>query len=369
MCNSEVLTLCSDQMGAFINKQFGVDFNNTNMISTATSASFHSSAQIKSSVFQIFLNNIADRLDRISFVQSFDIRFDEQRLIIEWVTEPYEANIRKSNIRKEVALFQANQLSIDDLELSGIRTVISEEEYIPPTKTLLIVKPRHQVDTKTTLNYTFDQPIGLHPTLLIKGLNTTTTPSPPFPECELFMYSDLPNTLFFDKYQYDTSRLSLLSAWGEDDLEAPEWKVARYGSAQLFHITNTTSDIELKLHSRYIIPSASSTFDLLTPEVFWACDADDYMEKEDRDRIDGNPFESYGLGYESFFEPSTVFYHLKKSQGKLEYTIPTGDKEDFPIIQKWTAAVVLIATFYLLWKLWKAFISLETKNGTEKKEK
>jgi hypothetical protein len=326
-----------------------VSFNSTNVISTATSATFNALREIKSSKFQQFLNAIVPELDRISYVQHFDIIWETSQLKITWTSQPYDSKIVKSDLRKEVALFQALDL-YGDLELSGIRTVL-DDEYTPPEKTLLIVKPRH-TELDEQLQMSLSQPVGLHPELQIKGFSGKK----PHPNCDLFIYSTLPNVLFFDKYQYNENKIKLLNSWGENDLEAPAWKVEKFGSAQLFHVLNNTDGIDIKFHSRYIKPSAPNIFKFFIPEVFWACEAETFMEEWDK--IEANPFETYNLGYESFFEPSTVFYHYKRNTTDLRFTIPTAEAADHGKVQLITSAVVLIGSLYLLFKLFASFTAL-----------
>lgn len=332
------------------------------MISTATSASFNSLAQIKSSTFQQFVNSIIAKLERISFIQHFDIVWEEAQLKITWISEPFDSSIVKSDHKKEIALFEARDL-YGDLELSGIRTVIGPD-YTPPEKTLLIVKPRHsQLDEQVSME--LSQPVGLHPELRISNISDNR----PHESCELFIYNTIPNVLFFDKYQYNDKKINLLQSWGEDDLEGPVWKVEKFGSAQLFHVLNYTEGIEIKFHSRYIKPSSLNSFNLPTPELFWGCEADTFME--DWENIATNPFETYNLGYESFFEPSTVFYHYKKNTQSIPFSIPTADAKDFSTVQYITLIAVILGSLYLFRKLFQSYATLSktTPTTTEKKTK
>ncbi|CEP23172.1 Protein PBN1 [Cyberlindnera jadinii] len=353
-----------DEFGKFIAKNLDVKFTHENLISTATSATYNSLDEVKSSTFQQFLSVLTPKLDRISFVQDFDIKWEQSELVITWNSEPFDSTIERTNeIRKEVALFESKEL-YGDLELVGFRTVIGEE-YQPPEKTLLIVKPRHSLVKDTVLGVSFQQPVGLHPDLHIDFSPNVTSP---FSSCEMFIVNTMPSVLFFDQYQYNEDKLHLLSSWGENDLEAPNWKVEKFGSVQLFKVKDYTNGVDIKFHTRYIKPSTENHFKIATPEVFWACEADLFMA--DWDMIERNPFDNYNLGFESFFEPSTVFYHYNKNVSSLPLTIPSADADDFSTVQIVTSVSVVIGSIYLLMKLFGSLVALNrTETKDEKKIK
>jgi phosphatidylinositol glycan class X len=282
---------------------------------------------------------------------------------VQWISSPYDLLISNSaNIRKEVAIIQTKDFH-NDLELSGIRMVLDETDALAPSKTLLFVKNRHHL-LENKLSFEFNEPIGLHPTLKISNLSNISQSSP-HSSCELFIYNTISQELFFDKYQYDTTSLTLLNSWGEHDLEAPIWKVSQFGSIQLFQVNTDQltekNEVEIKFHSRYLNPSQSNQFNAITPNVFWACDSRQFID--DFEEIRNNPFDSFGLGYESLFEDDTVFCHMEKDRRVLEYTIPRGDKKDFNSIQYITLGSVVIGVLYILFKITKAFIRA---NGTKK---
>lgn len=338
----------SDEFGQFMNTSFGVLFHHDDMISTATSASINIQKEVKSSIFEQLLNTVVGKLDRVAYIQSFDIIWEQSELSISWTSEPYDSKIDRANHRKEIALFQSRDL-FGDLELSGIRTVIGDE-YTAPERTLIIVKPRHNT-LKESVSVSLSS--GLHPRLHINGLSAR-----PYPSCELFAITNLPKELFFDRYQYNEQKLALLNSWGESDLEAPAWKVSK-GSVQLFHILHNES-VEIPFHSRYIKPSSPNEF-TLAPQLFWGCEAETIIE--DWEHMETNPFDTYNLGYESFFEPSTIFYHY--SIDPLSLKIPTGDSSNYNLVQFSTIISVVLATCYLVQKIWISYQHSSQKLNTD----
>ncbi|KAH3667768.1 hypothetical protein WICMUC_005300 [Wickerhamomyces mucosus] len=352
----------------FFKKYLPINFTSESIVSTATSATYHILTNIRTTSFQNFLKTLVPSgLDRIDYIENIDIQFnkDDKNIKISWISSPFDIILTQSDtITKELGIFEVKNYDEEDLELSGLRTSLKKRDYTPPTKTLLIIKPRHH-NINTTINYSFETPIGLHPKLKVTNLSDL---SKPHETCELFLYSHLENSLIFDKYQYDTRHLSLIDTWGDNDLELPKYKINQYGSIQLFQFLDIPDTLEIKYHSRYLKPSNETNehFKFLTPSIFWACDSS--VITEDYKLIEKNPWDSFGFGYESFFEDTTVFYHYTNNATVLKYEIPVGLLGDFEKVQLVTLFSVLIAVAYLLFKIVKSFTSKTTTPGLDRKK-
>ncbi len=333
--------------------------DNSDFIVTATSATYYSNLSIESIKLTQFISSLTE-LDQqdINNIEDFELNWDkESGLKVQWVSSPSDFKISKTTkIRKELAILQPKDL-VPDIELAGIRTVLGQD-YLPPTKTLIYIKPRH-FPTSKTIHYELQSPIGLHPILKLSDLNYT----PPSENCKLFWVSTVDNRLIFDKYQYDEKKFQLLQSWGETDLEAPVWKVSKFGSIQFLEVLNKTN-LEMTYHSRYIEPSSDGKTVFLTPNVFYACDSPELIE--DHQLIEKNLFDSYGLGYESFFDKDTIFFHFENEPKTLEFNIPTAKVEDFNRIQLTTLSVVSIGTLYLLYKLFRTFTTNTSVSSSKK---
>jgi len=354
-----------DELSQYLSTNLGLElFNNSNFITTATSFTYYTPKSFQVELLQQFISFVSKTDTTFGNTQDFELHYSSTRgLKIQTISSPSDTIINSYNgIRKEIAILQPKK-SIPDIELSGIRTILSKDstEYLPPTKTLIYIKPRH-FQTASTLNWELNQPIGLHPTL-----KTQLEYNPPHSDhCKLFWISTLPNRLIFDKYQYNGRKFQLLSSWGETDLEAPEWNVSKFGSIQFLEVLNSnTSDIEMTYHSRYITPSSNGTTNFLTPQLFYACDGEKIIE--DYEQIELNPFDNYGLGFDSFFESDTVFFHLDNGNEVLKFDIPTADVNDYFKVQLITLSVVFLGGFYLLFKLFKAFTTTTTKIDSKKR--
>lgn len=352
-----------DKFGEYIDKNFHVGFTHENLVSTPTSATFHLYTNIRTSVFQKFIRTFVEKIDRLSFVTDFEIIWSNSELKIQWISSPHDSSIELDPmIRKEIALMESKSLA-EDWELSGLRTILDVNEPLEPTKTLIFTKPRHQ-HSKNIVNIDLKSPIGLHPTIIISNISQITPP--PSSHCELFLHAVIPNSLIFDKYQYDDKNLQLINSWGDNDLEAPIWKIKHFGSIQLFQFNNFSQvdELEITYHSRYLKPSAPSDFTLLSPQLFWGCDATSFIQ--DFELIGQNPFDDFSYGYPSYFEDTTVFYHIATDKAALRFKIPTGDTEDFATIQLVTLSSVSMGFLYILWKVFTSLFSKTTTDDDKK---
>lgn len=365
-----------NRFNSYFSKYLPFQFQSENIISTATSATYHTltreditGAQLQKLITQFIPSSDLDEIDQITDI---DIIWsaEDQQLVFKWISQPHDIILSSSGIRKELGLFQAQKFDEEDIELTGLTMVLQDQDrFVEPSNTLLIVKPRHTANYQGSLvDYEFETPIGLHPTLKIKGLAQAA--NKPYDNCELFLYSNIENSLIFDKFQYDEKTLQLVNTWGDNDLELPRYKIQQYGSIQLFQV-DKLQDFEIKYHSRYLEVGneTNEKFTFLAPSFFWACDSQ--LNLKDSEMIAKNPFDSYSLGYESFFESSTNFYHLRNNQTLLEYKIPRGSESDFENIQLITLSAVVLGTLFLLYKITRSLLLTKTPATTksEKKEK
>lgn len=338
-----------DELSQRLSSILGLEpFDNSNLVITATSASYYTNSPLQTSKISELITRLSPvDQSEISDVQDFELSWNpDSSLKIQWISSPSDIQIAKSsNIRKEIAILQPKDM-VPDIELAGIRTVLGED-YTPPTKTLIYIKPRHFATNKS-INYKFQMPLGLHPTVKVSDIDY----NPPGDNCKLFWVSTVDKRLIFDKYQYDEKRFKLLQSWGETDLEAPVWKVTQFGSIQFLEVLSKTG-LEMTYHSRYIEPSSDGGTSFLTPQLFYACNSSELIE--DNELIESNPFDSYGLGYESFFDKDTIFFHFNNEPNSLFFNIPSVDVETFDKVQLTTLSVVAIGTLYLLYKLFRVF--------------
>ncbi|KAI7652719.1 PIG-X-domain-containing protein, partial [Hortaea werneckii] len=283
----------------------------------------------------------------------------------------------------------------EELKLGGYLTVIGEDDE--PNPTLFSFPSRHHPlpalssSSESPLTYStrFQNPTGLHPKLDITFSNTSLLAKPPKDDqsCALHAYLTLPSSLFIDRYQLSDNlylqsqnlrRLIALS--GEDDLEAPEWVVTRWGSAALFELAHPTPaeaeqaetwTASIPTHLRYLrafSPNNATTLshgkgqvelDIPWPTVFWACEASEGL------KFAVNPFDRTNLGYDGLFGPKTMFYHVppilpeeQQTRGLVEkFKAPVLEPEDAWWVQSATFVVVLVGFAWVLWKLYDGFRS------------
>ncbi|RMZ04852.1 hypothetical protein D0862_05171 [Hortaea werneckii] len=289
----------------------------------------------------------------------------------------------------------------EELKFGGYLTVIGEDDE--PNPTLFSFPSRHHPlsalssSSESPLTYSthFQQPTGLHPKLDITFSNPSLLGRPPKDNesCALHAYLTLPSSLFIDRYQLSDDlclqsqnlrRLIALS--GEDDLEAPEWVVTRWGSAALFELAHPTpADAEqaetwtasIPTHLRYLRASSPDNattsshdkgqveLDIRWPTVFWACEASEGL------KFAVNPFDRTNLGYDGLFGPKTMFYHVpptlpeeQQAKGLVEkLKAPVLEPEDAWWVQSATFVVVLVGFAWVLWKLYDGSRSAVGKKG------
>lgn len=249
----------------------------------------------------------------------------------------------------------------------------------------------HPFPDDATYTVSFPPPTGLHPTMHISlpppSLNPPQTPSEA--SCSLYTYLTLPSSIFGDKYQLSTTDSLFLQSHnlaglravaGETDLEAPDWVVPSWGSNWLFELATPQSksqpgywNITIPLHFRYLRPSESGyrSTSLPWPVVFWACTAEEEAE------MAGNPFDRANLGWESLFNPQTMFFQLHPSSGKgdrlvEDLSVPVLRLEESQNISRTKTielSTVVVITLGLLWILWKLGLVVRAPGTSERGRK
>ncbi|GAB7362359.1 hypothetical protein MBLNU230_g2685t1 [Neophaeotheca triangularis] len=293
--------------------------------------------------------------------------------------------------RVEIGVLQPTKGDeLEELGLGGYLTVLGEDSK--PSRTVFSFPSRHHpYPPQSSLTYTshFLTPTGLHPTLALSFSHPPQAPQPPLgnpSSCSLHAYLTLPSALFLDRYQFTDPLFlaahnlkKLIALSGEQDLEAPEWAIQRWGSAALFELATPPSNpsppeiqaqpplsqaewtATIPLHLRYLAPSNQtnsdphSTLSIPAPILFHACPAPEAFGTAST-----NPFDRTNMGYDGLFGTNTVFYHLTpaSASGPLVETLQV------PVLEarhgmlgegavRWGTLGVVIAGF--VWVVWSAF--------------
>ncbi|KAL8971836.1 MAG: hypothetical protein Q9183_000863, partial [Haloplaca sp. 2 TL-2023] len=154
----------------------------------------------------------------------------------------------------------------------------------------------------------------------------------------------------------------ITALYGETDLEAPDWTIGKWGSILLMELAPPSKNAnvqekpwhaDIPLHLRYLPPSAGGMTEIEVPwpVVFWACPVDEGMV------LDGNPFESKGLGYDAMFDKQTVFYHWQPEMSRPGQTlvetlkVPVMDLEKTTWVEGGTVGVVVLGAIWVVWYL------------------
>ncbi|KAK5729425.1 protease B nonderepressible form [Elasticomyces elasticus] len=241
----------------------------------------------------------------------------------------------------------------EEVKLGGYLVVVGEDEN--PSATVFAFPSRHHPlpssqDARFMVG--FQQPTGLHPKMDIMFPRDGLSPPKPGGACALHAYLTLPSAVFLDRYQLsdpavlkENGLVALRSLSGEQDLEAPDWVVERWGSAALLELSSpppTKSadgdgdggvavreggawEVTVPLHLRYLqaantsstlIPGDQGTegdsyvnLTLPHPAVFWACEAEEGL------KMSTNPFDRVDIGYDGLFGPKTMFFHVPPATG------------------------------------------------------
>ncbi|KAF2766712.1 PIG-X-domain-containing protein [Teratosphaeria nubilosa] len=275
----------------------------------------------------------------------------------------------------------------EELKFGGYLTVIGEDTK--PRGTLFSFPARHHHASlpdrprlpEATYKVAFQQPNGLHPKLDITFPNVKAL-TPPKEACALHAYLTLPSTLFIDRYQLSDALflasqnlVALHSLSGEQDLEAPDWVIKRWGSAALFElalpsfmaeysqpdndkVASAPWTVTIPTHLRYLQAPPNNTtpglreLDIPWPTVFWACEAEDGL------KMSTNPFDRVNLGYDGLFGPKTMFYHFRfeGEEGAVlleRLHVPVLEPENAKWLQLGTLITVMLGLGWVLWTLFR----------------
>lgn len=266
-----------------------------------------------------------------------------------------------------------------------------------PGMTLFSFPARHHPlpsALQTTYQAHFEQPTGLHPKLQISLPQSHL--SPPRPTCGLHAYWTLPSALFIDRYQFSDplflsahNLIKLHSLAGEQDLEAPDWVIDRWGSTALLQLAIPQSSaqapdlpgqqnwtITIPTHLRYLpafhgrdIVSSHSTAVIPWPILFWACEAEEGL------KMSTNPFDRVNLGYDGLFGPKTMFYHIPP----IPQAVTTVEMISVPVLDatraEWmnvhagTLIAVMVGFAWVCWQLFRTSMGSGTKAQVVKAKK
>ena len=272
----------------------------------------------------------------------------------------------------EVGVLQVEKPDPDEpeeLALGGYLTVIGEDDH--PGATMFSFPSRHHPlpsPSEATFTAGFQQPAGLHPKL---DLNLSpASQKPPADSCALHAYWTLPSALFIDRYQLSDplfiasqNLTSLRSLSGEDDLEAPDWVVKKWGSAALLELAHPPSHdghsgdwtVTIPTHLRYLPPSKDAKtpgyedLEVPWPVVFWACEAQEGL------KMATNPFDRVNLGYDGLFGPKTMFHHVSPAPADglviEKLVVPVMDVQRAQWLETGTVLAVLAGFGWVCWQL------------------
>lgn len=241
-----------------------------------------------------------------------------------------------------------------------------------------------------TFETSFGQPTGLHPILKIT-LPRNDMP-PPKEHCGLHAYWTLPSGLFIDRYQFSDPLflashrlLKLHSISGEQDLEAPDWVIKRWGSAALLELKSPSNlsqstiardgipeevpewTVTVPMHLRYLTNGGDgtqggshTTLQVPWPVLFWACEAEEGL------KMATNPFDRVNLGYDGLFGPKTMFYHIPPSSNVnatvAEIQVPILNSSEANWVPVGTLLAVAAGFAWVCWSLLRSTGGKETSS-------
>lgn len=236
----------------------------------------------------------------------------------------------------------------------------------------------------------FQQPAGLHPKIVISFPKCGELFQPKEGYCALHAYLTLPSSLFIDRYQLSDSLflasqklIALRSLSGEQDLEAPDWAITRWGSAALLELAHPdqatlddnsdTWNVTIPTHLRYLkwksnsTDSSETSIDIPYPVVFWACEADEGL------KMSTSPFDRVNLGYDGLFGPKTMFYHIPSALEEGEsllrkLNVPVLGSSDAFGVQIGTLLAIVLGFGWVFWQLLRATVRHEKNSKRSKSD-
>lgn len=326
------------------------------------------------------------RARQVGSAASVDFTFDSDTKVLKfsalWALGDQPVSVSASSSRRiEAGILSKGSppnMGQHDIGMGGILVVLGETKS--PSPTLFMFPSRHRA-SGSHFSSRFLTPTGLHPTLQIH-LSDNQLPTEA-DECRLYTYLTLPKAIFADRYQLE-DKLFLASKNLTEarnlslpvDLEAPSYTTESWGSTVLLEMAPPTPNklqtwtAEVPLHLRYLEPSETGVQDIEIPYpvVFWACPSDDAP------RLNNNPFDRSGLGYDELFSSDTIFWHAEprpEAGGDdvvLRVTVPVMGTSATSWVGLGTGLVVTLGFAWTLWKLATAYLQYGYGNVTAEED-
>lgn len=375
------------ELNDFVSTRFGFQLSSQDWVPTTYSVLVSIDNVLLDSILQgikQFLQTlVGDEFEpSLLAADNLDIIIDKdtttcKTLIIDSSKLSLEFKVTSKNVKHEIGVFMLDDkvTTIDDLMLSGVRFVIDPlgNPVDKLEQTLFHVKPRHRLVPGVSADVSIETPQGLHPTLKYKVEGAPALPDgADTSNCKLFYYQTLSKSFFIDKYQLPKN-FSVVSLYGNLDLEAPEYKVDGWGVESLMNIEGDLVDFEFTIHSRYQEPTEEGK-DMVEkviypPNLFYACSVD-----KDEHLLGTSPFDytsslaSNVGGFQSYFTDDTVFYHVTQESSELLVSIPRG-KGDAIEVNQLTVLVLGLGIAWLFYKFIKILLSRSEYAVSEEKKK
>lgn len=332
-----------------LNEDFNLNFK---LIRNNKYASYHHESTV--SCLNYIISNFPELSsnDDISFdfeINTYDITLiDNVLTIIEYFnSDSFNYKPDQKKYKSELGLFYVDTIDNIDINLSGLRCTSLDSKC---QKTMLTINSQQYTTDLESVSVSIKEPIGLHPTISVNFKNDTTTSISNTNErdCEYFMYLQLPQSIFVDKFQSP----SLIALFGQHDLELPVYHDSivngPWGSESLFKINYPLDDITL--HSRYVAPTNETDNNKyntsISPVIFKACSIPETQSSN-------NVFYELGLGYDMLFEQNTQFVFMKNDNEQLNITIPVLNKKNSFAVSIVTFLCLILSVSYLLSKLFQ----------------
>ncbi|CCJ30167.1 unnamed protein product [Pneumocystis jirovecii] len=179
--------------------------------------------------------------------------------------------------------------------------------------------------------------------------------------CSLYILYYLPKSVFVDKYQlqdlvqFNIGNLKKVHfIWGETNLEAPVWKLQKWGSVVLIETVsnhlNTSFFVDLPIHLRYFPPKKDMfyTSDLPFPISFFSCES-----IQDVNTIQTPFTSSWELFHQHFPQNNTFHFlhNLNHNDSFMIIHIPVVNSDHILFVQFLTFLLILASFTYISFKL------------------
>lgn len=169
-------------------------------------------------------------------------------------------------------------------------------------------------------------------------------------DCRLFAEYVLPKEYFFDAFELQNRFPNKTQLYGEQDLEAPTWKVSGWGSILYVDIEEawaTAAAISIPFHARYFEPSTKASprrTRVMAPQLFQSC------HQADQAFID-NPWETSTFKSQVLGEDQ--YYRFLQSRGaaSFEITGAVADASHEGMVRWVSSTVILLGFVYSLTRM------------------